>query len=204
MKGALVWLGFAAPLGACAAASTDSAAPEPDPLRGRIVSVIDGDTIAVRTSSPSRSYTVRPIGIDTPETKRPGTPIECGGLAATAHMLELAYTHPSDSNGDGLLDNPGGRGRMLRLAADPTQDRYDRLLAYSPTSSRHEGPSSPSPRSQPATPTSTSTSTRGVSPATQSSRARRARRGLWGACGGEFHRPYQHRAQRPFVQGELH
>ena len=37
--------------------------------------VVDGDTIRVRATRGSRRrYTVRLIGIDTPETKRPGTP----------------------------------------------------------------------------------------------------------------------------------
>lgn len=59
---------------------------------------------------------MRLIGIDTPETERPETPVECGGPQASAHMSSLLA--------------PGAR---VRLVADPTQDRvdrYGRLLRY--------------------------------------------------------------------------
>ena len=103
-------------------------------IRGRITAVTDGDTIEVRAYRAKRKrYTVRLIGIDTPETHRPGTPVECGGLEATASMLRLAFTAPRDTDGDGLADAPGGKGRRVALLTDPTQalfDRYGRLLAY--------------------------------------------------------------------------
>ena len=60
-------------------------------------------------------------------------PVECGGRDATAQMLRLAFSAPTDSDGDGLLDREGGDGRRVVLRTDPTQDlfdRYDRLLAY--------------------------------------------------------------------------
>jgi endonuclease YncB( thermonuclease family) len=39
--------------------------------------VVDGDTVKVRAFGAKRSrYTVRLIGIDTPETRKPGTPVE--------------------------------------------------------------------------------------------------------------------------------
>src|SRR5918911_749413 len=47
------------------------AAPGAD-LRGRVTRVVDGDTIRVRMGA--RSERVRYIGIDTPESHRPGTP----------------------------------------------------------------------------------------------------------------------------------
>jgi micrococcal nuclease len=87
--------------------------------RDRIAAVIDhpidGDTIAVRTRE-GRSVHVRRLGIDTPETHRPDTPVECGGRQASAAMARLAP-----------------RGTHVTLATDPTQDRidrYGRLLAY--------------------------------------------------------------------------
>ena len=58
-------------------------------------------------------------GIDTPETRKPGTPVECGGLGATARMKKLAMRN--------------GTGRTVTLTSDPTQDavdRFGRLLAY--------------------------------------------------------------------------
>ncbi|HEV2820091.1 MAG TPA: thermonuclease family protein [Solirubrobacteraceae bacterium] len=80
-------------------------------LEGRVVAVVDGDTVRVRVDG--REETVRYIGVDTPETKRPGSPVECFGPAASAAN-------------ERLVD-----GRKVRLEVDDEQrDRYDRLLAY--------------------------------------------------------------------------
>ena len=83
-----------------------------------MVRVIDGDTLKVRLAS-GASETVRLIGIDTPETRKPNTPVECGGRDATARMKRLALRR--------------GVGVAVVLRSDPTQDRrdrYGRLLAY--------------------------------------------------------------------------
>ena len=85
----------------------------------RIVRVVDGDTLKVRLAD-GRRKTVRVLQIDTPEVKKPDTPIECGGPQASAAMRRLA------------LDS-GGRGRAVTLVPDPSQDavdRYGRVLAY--------------------------------------------------------------------------
>ena len=76
--------------------------------------MVDGDTIKVRPlEATQRSrYTVRLIGIDTPEVYGG---VECGGPQASAYLKRIAT------------------GRRVRLRTDPTQDtfdRYDRLLAY--------------------------------------------------------------------------
>ena len=96
--------------------------PQAKHYSGRIVSVTDGDTIKVRLRSGARRI-VRLIGIDTPESRKPGVPVECGAKKATAHMTKLAFRRR------------GGRkvGHRVRLTTDPTQDRvdsYGRLLAY--------------------------------------------------------------------------
>lgn len=94
--------------------------------------VIDGDTIEVVSPS-GRNRTVRLLGIDTPETKRPGTLVECAGLQATDSMVRLAFASGADEDGDGLLDHGVGTGHRVRLRTDPSQarrDRYGRLLAY--------------------------------------------------------------------------
>lgn len=86
--------------------------------QARVVRVIDGDTLKVRLAT-GPAVTVRLIGIDTPETRKPGTPVQCGGLAATARMKKLAFRR--------------GVGRTVTLKSDPSQDRVDlfgRLLAY--------------------------------------------------------------------------
>jgi endonuclease YncB( thermonuclease family) len=94
-------------------------APAPAPARAqtieaRVTSVVDGDTIKVRAlEATQRSrYTVRLIGIDTPEVYGG---VECGGREASAYLERMAT------------------GRRVRLRTDPTQDtfdRYDRLLVY--------------------------------------------------------------------------
>lgn len=83
------------------------------PGQYRITEVYDGDTIAVAMDG--RTEKVRMIGVDTPETHKPNSPIECGGPEASS------FAHKQ-------LD-----GKAVRLEADPTnqnRDRYDRLLRY--------------------------------------------------------------------------
>jgi hypothetical protein len=77
---------------------TPTPAPKPKPkpkprkraqvIDARITSVVDGDTVKVKAFGATRDfYTVRLLGIDTPETKKPGTPVECGGKRAVASQL---------------------------------------------------------------------------------------------------------------------
>ena len=78
---------------------------------GQVIKVVDGDTIRVRTATGTER--VRLIGIDTPETVKPNTPVQCFGRAASAEAHRL-------------LD-----GRRVRLVPDvEARDRYGRLLAY--------------------------------------------------------------------------
>ena len=79
-----------------------------------VIEAVDGDTLSVRLRNGDQRD-VRLIGIDTPETVRPDTPVQCGGPQASASM-------------HGLAD-----GRRVTLVSDPTQDRvdtYGRLLDY--------------------------------------------------------------------------
>ena len=99
------------------------ATPKPKPrkraqvISARISSVTDGDTIKVRAFGAKRDfYRVRLVGIDTPETKDPGRPVECGGRRADSNMRALSFTAPRDTNGDGLFDTDGGKG-LGRFAA---------------------------------------------------------------------------------------
>ncbi len=81
----------------------------------KISRYIDGDTIAVDMDG--KVEHVRFIGIDTPETHKPNTPVQCYGPAAAAHTKNV-------------IAAAGGR---VRLAADPlntNRDRYNRLLRY--------------------------------------------------------------------------
>lgn len=79
----------------------------------RVERVIDGDTIAVRVAG--REEHVRYIGMDTPETVKPNTPVQCYGPAA--HDLNAR-----------LLAS-GGASVTLRFDRE-LRDRYGRLLAY--------------------------------------------------------------------------
>jgi micrococcal nuclease len=87
--------------------------PEAGPasVRAPVIRVIDGDTIEARIGE--RAEDVRLIGVDTPETVKPGTPVQCFGPRAsdfTKHLLE---------------------GRRVRLVFGVERhDVYGRLLAY--------------------------------------------------------------------------
>src|SRR5690349_12655892 len=49
----------------------------------QVAEVVDGDTIEVRFDD--RTEKVRLLGIDTPETKDPRTPVQCFGPEASRH-----------------------------------------------------------------------------------------------------------------------
>ena len=46
-----------------------------------MTAVVDGDTIKVELADGARE-TVRLVGIDTPESRQPQTPVECGAKQA--------------------------------------------------------------------------------------------------------------------------
>jgi micrococcal nuclease len=80
-------------------------------VEARVVRVVDGDTIVAAVEGADQY--VRYIGVDTPETVKPGTPVECFGKRASAENHRLV------------------EGRMVRLVFDrERRDDYDRLLAY--------------------------------------------------------------------------
>jgi micrococcal nuclease len=77
-----------------------------------VVRVVDGDTIQVRLSDGALER-VRYIGIDTPESVKPNTPVQCFAKAASAFNERLVA------------------GRRVTLVSDvEKRDRYGRLLAY--------------------------------------------------------------------------
>jgi len=76
-----------------------------------VVRVVDGDTIVVRLGG--RDERVRYIGVDTPESVKPQTPVQCFAERASAFNARLV------------------EGRTVRLEQDvEARDRYGRLLAY--------------------------------------------------------------------------
>lgn len=95
--------------------SVFNAAEVNQPGTYKVARYVDGDTVAVDMDG--KPETVRFIGIDTPETHKPNTPVQCYGPAAAAHTKTV-------------ISQAGGR---VRLVADPlgtNRDRYDRLLRY--------------------------------------------------------------------------
>jgi micrococcal nuclease len=74
----------------------------------RVERVVDGDTIVLAGGA-----RVRYIGVDTPESVKPGTPVQCYAKAAS-HFNERLV-----------------EGQRVRLRYDAErQDRYGRTLAY--------------------------------------------------------------------------
>ncbi len=89
-----------------------------------VTRVVDGDTVEVRITgrvegsgvgetTVGDTYDVRLIGIDTPESVKPGAPVECFGREASAATSALLA------------------GREVRLVKDvEDRDGYQRLLRY--------------------------------------------------------------------------
>lgn len=99
--------------------------------RGRIVQVVDGDTIKVKLKS-GGTTTVRLLGIDTPESVKPNVPVECGALEAKSKAIEWSFATLIDADNNGIYES-GSDGYDVTLITDNTQSRYDRygrLLAY--------------------------------------------------------------------------
>ena len=154
--------------GRVAAGTVLSPTPSGDPLAGRVDRVVDGDTL--RVDLPGDDRTVRVIGVDTPEVARDGRPGACYGDEARAFTRSLLDdrqvrltlgAEPIDRFGRTLaavrlLDGPGA-GRDLALAL--ARGGYARPLAIAPNAAN-----------APAV-------------AQAVGEARRARRGLWAACG---------------------
>jgi micrococcal nuclease len=79
----------------------------------KVTHVADGDTISVDMNG--KTETIRMIGVDTPESVKPNSPVQCYGKEA----------------GDYTKQNLSGTS--VRLEADPigdNRDRYNRLLRY--------------------------------------------------------------------------
>ncbi|MDX6286296.1 MAG: micrococcal nuclease [Frankiales bacterium] len=57
-----------------------------------VVRIVDGDTFIARRAGVAKTIRVRVIGIDTPETVKPGTPPRCWGAEASALTKRLLPT----------------------------------------------------------------------------------------------------------------
>ncbi len=103
-------------LAACSHAASSAPGPTSKPgtlePNATLERVVDGDTIVVTLDGAKEK--VRLIGIDTPETKKPDTPVQCFGPEASAFTSSLLAA-----------------GTPLHLERDvEARDKYGRLLAY--------------------------------------------------------------------------
>jgi micrococcal nuclease len=82
-----------------------------EPGMAQVLGVVDGDTVLVQIGG--RRERVRYIGIDTPESVRPGAPVQCFAKRASGFNERLVADE------------------SVRLVADAERrDRHGRLLAY--------------------------------------------------------------------------
>jgi endonuclease YncB( thermonuclease family) len=157
--------------------ATPQTAPPATRRAAQVRRVIDGDTLDVRLTSGSR-LTVRLIGIDTSETKRPGVAVECGGKRASAYMQRLAFER--------------GRGRHVTLISDASQDRtdrYGRTLAYVDARGTGDLGRRMVSAGWAAVYVFERPFARLARYEAASAAAKRGSSGVWGHCSGDFHRP---------------
>jgi micrococcal nuclease len=138
--------------------------PSAHSIEARVVRVVDGDTIVAAVGGTDQY--VRYIGIDTPETVKPGTPVQCFGERASAENHSLV------------------EGRTVRLVFDrERRDDYGRLLAYVYAGAGARSVNAILVRGGYArTLTIAPNTTHAAQLARLQARAGRAGRGLWGAC----------------------
>jgi micrococcal nuclease len=131
---------------------------------GRVVRVVDGDTVRVRLRD--HTETVRYIGVDTPETVKPGEPVQCFGKRASAFNRRAV----------------AGRRVELRFGRE-RRDRYGRLLAYAYVQGRERSLSATLvARGYGRVLTIPPNTAHARSFARLERRARERRLGLWGSC----------------------
>jgi micrococcal nuclease len=135
---------------------------DPPSAHAYVTRAVDGDTIEVRIGG--RLEDVRYIGVDTPETVKPGTPVQCFGHRASGFDRRLV------------------EHRRVRLVFGvERRDVYDRLLAY--VYIRHRLVNADLVRRGLArTLTIPPNTLHSALFARLQARAARAGRGLWGAC----------------------
>ena len=93
-------------------AGTGESSPTTAPGSATVRRVVDGDTVVVHIGRSDES--VRLLGIDTPESVKPATPVQCFALEASARTKTLLPA-----------------GTPVRLEVDVEErDHYHRLLAY--------------------------------------------------------------------------
>ena len=149
-----------------AGASTSPASPPPGATPAVVVGLVDGDTLDLDLRGLGEER-VRLIGIDTPETKKPDSPVECYGPEASAHLAELVPV-----------------GTDVALLRDvEVRDQYGRLLGYLFRASDGLFVNLAMVADGFAEPLSIAPNTTFAGEVSRLvGEARRAGRGLWGAC----------------------
>ncbi len=138
-------------------------------VEGRVAHVVDGDTLVARVGA--FDMTVRLLGIDTPETVKPGAPVECFGPQASARTKALlpegsAVWIETDVGGDRrdlygrLLGYVTPGGSRSTVNATLLREGYADLYVFHPSAPFHRA--------------------RGFRALRDDARA--ARRGMWGTC----------------------
>ncbi len=97
--------------------------PPPTVQDVTVTRVIDGDTVEVDTAE-GVTQRVRMVGIDTPETKRPDTPVQCWGPEATTFARELLDGQRVTMRDDPRVDLVDDYGRLVRYLVLPDGREY--------------------------------------------------------------------------------
>jgi micrococcal nuclease len=151
------WLGRQDP-----GATADTSVPGPTRFAAVVTAPVDGDTVHVRTARGNE--TVRFLGVNTPETHHPTKGVECYGPEAAA-FTDRELT-----------------GRQVTLELDVEhRDRYGRLLAYVIVDGRRFNDVLLT-RGYARLLLIPPNGTYGRTMLDEELAARRAHRGLWGAC----------------------
>ncbi|MFH1620635.1 MAG: thermonuclease family protein [Patescibacteria group bacterium] len=93
--------------------STDLPATTTVQTNALVMRVVDGDTLIAKLDDENKEFTIRLLGVNTPETVDPRKPVECFGKEASDFAKKTL------------------NGKRIRLDADTQadeRDKYDRLL----------------------------------------------------------------------------
>ena len=97
--------------------SAAKTAVETQPGLYQVDHFVDGDTIAVHMDG--KKETIRMIGVDTPETHKPNTPVQCYGPAAAAYTKNIIGSNKVRLQADSKSTNRDRYGRLLRYVYLP-------------------------------------------------------------------------------------
>lgn len=89
---------------------------------GQVTKVVDGDTIDVYLNG--KTVRVRIIGINTPETVDPRSPVECFGKEASNYAKSLLTAKIVTLEPDETQDNVDRYGRLLRYVYLPDKSDF--------------------------------------------------------------------------------